>query len=262
LSGGSTPRQTYLELASPRLVDRFPWSRVHWFWGDERFVPADDPESNFRMTREAMLDAAAIPPANIHPIPTVGIDPVEAALLYEAELKRAYGTSTLLPDEPLFHVCLLGLGDDGHIASLIPGEPALLERDRWVAVVAHGRPETRITLTYPAIDASRHIAFLVSGESKRTILENCSRGAVPSRRRNCRPWVTSSLSRTALQRVRDAGVKTRRSAQPLSPQCLTSFSQNSETDGCIIQIMPDGVLYALGREFPHKHARDPWGAHN
>jgi 6-phosphogluconolactonase len=176
LSGGSTPRQTYLELASPRLVDRFPWSRVHWFWGDERFVPADDPESNFRMTREAMLDAAAIPPANIHPIPTVGIDPVEAALLYEAELKRAYGTSTLLPDEPLFHVCLLGLGDDGHIASLIPGEPALLERDRWVAVVAHGRPETRITLTYPAIDASRHIAFLVSGESKRTILRELLAG--------------------------------------------------------------------------------------
>ena len=176
LSGGSTPRRTYQELASPRLVDRFPWSRVHWFWGDERFVPPDDPESNFRMTREAMLDAAPIPPANIHPIPTVDIGPDEAALLYETELKHAYGTSTLRPDQPLFHVCLLGLGDDGHIASLIPGEPALLERDRWVAVVAHGRPETRITLTYPAINASHHVAFLVSGETKRTILREVLAG--------------------------------------------------------------------------------------
>jgi 6-phosphogluconolactonase len=91
-------------------------------------------------------------------------------------LKRAYGASTLLPDEPLFDVCLLGLGDDGHIASLIPGESALLERNRWVTVVAHGRPETRITLTYPAIEASRHIAFLVSGESKRTILREVLAG--------------------------------------------------------------------------------------
>jgi 6-phosphogluconolactonase len=176
LSGGSTPRQTYRELASPRLVDRFPWSRVHWFWGDERFVPHDDPESNFRMTREAMLDAAPIPPANIHPVPTVGIGPDEAALRYETELKGAYGSATLRPDQPLFHVCLLGLGDDGHTASLIPGEPALLERERWVAVVAHGRPETRITLTYPAIDASRHIAFLVSGAAKRTILQEVLAG--------------------------------------------------------------------------------------
>jgi 6-phosphogluconolactonase len=176
LSGGSTPRGTYRELATPRLAGRFPWSRVHWFWGDERFVPPDDSESNFRMAREAMLDAAPIPPANIHPIPTVGIGPDEAALLYEAELKDAYGALTLLPDEPLFHICLLGLGDDGHIASLIPGEPALLERNRWVTVVAHGRPETRITLTYPAIEASRHIAFLVSGESKRTILREVLAG--------------------------------------------------------------------------------------
>jgi 6-phosphogluconolactonase len=176
LSGGSTPRRTYQELARARLVDRFPWSRVHWFWGDERSVPPDDLDSNFRMTREAMLDGAPIPPANIHPILTVGISPDEAAYRYEIELKRAYGASTLLPDQPLFHVCLLGLGEDGHIGSLIPAEPALLELDRWVAVVAHGRPETRITLTYPVIDASRHIAFLVSGETKRSILREVLAG--------------------------------------------------------------------------------------
>jgi 6-phosphogluconolactonase len=176
LSGGSTPRGTYQELASARMINRFPWPKVHWYWGDERFVPPDDPDSNYRMTREAMLDAAPIPPANIHPIPTVGMNADDAALAYEAELKRDYGSSTILPDRPLFDVCLLGLGDDGHTASLIPGEPVLSERDRWVAVVGHGRPEVRITLTYPAIDASRHIAFLVSSESKRAILQQVLAG--------------------------------------------------------------------------------------
>jgi 6-phosphogluconolactonase len=176
LSGGSTPRRTYQELVSPRLIGRFPWPRVHWYWGDERFVPPDHPESNYRMVREAMLDVAPVPPANIHPIPTVGLGPDEAAAAYDAELRRAYGGALLVPDRPLFDVCLLGLGDDGHTASLIPGEPALGERDHWVAVVAHGRPETRITLTYPAIDASRHIAFLVSGGGKRDILREVLAG--------------------------------------------------------------------------------------
>ncbi|HTW35149.1 MAG TPA: 6-phosphogluconolactonase [Rhizomicrobium sp.] len=176
LSGGSTPRGTYEELVSVRMINRFPWPKVHWYWGDERFVPPDHPESNYRMVREAMLDRAPIPPANVHPIRTVGISPDESALDYEAELKRAYGSSTLLRDRPLFDVCLLGLGEDGHIASLIPGEPVLLERDHWVAAVGHGRPEVRITLTYPAIDASRHVAFLVSGEPKRAILQQVLAG--------------------------------------------------------------------------------------
>src|SRR5262249_31429092 len=84
LSGGSTPRRTYQELASSRLVDRFPWYKVHWYWGDERFVPPDHPDSNYRMAREAMLDSAPIPPGNIHPIPTVGFTPDGAAAAYEA----------------------------------------------------------------------------------------------------------------------------------------------------------------------------------
>jgi 6-phosphogluconolactonase len=176
LSGGSTPRRTYQELASPRLVGQFPWSRVHWFWGDERFVPPDSAESNYRMVREAMLDAAPVPPANIHPVPTVGISIEDAVTAYEAELKRAYGGSVLDPSRPLFDVCLLGLGDDGHTASLIPGEPVLRERHHWVAAVAHGRPEARITLTYPAINSSRHVAFLVSGESKRSMLQQVLAG--------------------------------------------------------------------------------------
>jgi 6-phosphogluconolactonase len=178
LSGGSTPRGTYEELVSTRMINCFPWSNVHWYWGDERFVPPDDRESNYRMAREAMLAAAPIPPANIHPIPTVGLSPEEAALRYESELKSVYGSATLLPDRPLFDVCLLGLGDDGHTASLIPGEPVLEERDRWVVAVGHGRPEVRITLTYPAIDASRHIAFLVSGKDKRAVLQQVLAGDI------------------------------------------------------------------------------------
>jgi 6-phosphogluconolactonase len=176
LSGGSTPRRTYQELASPRLISRFPWLRVHWYWGDERFVAPDHPESNFRMAREAMLNAAPVPPANIHPIPTVGMGIDEAVAEYDAELRRAYGGPLLEPSRPLFDICLLGLGDDGHTASLIPGEPVLHERSRWVAAVAHGRPEARITLTYPAINSSRHIAFLVSGASKRAILKEVLAG--------------------------------------------------------------------------------------
>lgn len=176
LSGGSTPRSTYQELASARLIGRFPWQRVHWFWGDERFVPPDNPASNFRMAREAMLASAPVPAENVHPVPTVGMDPDAAAGAYQVELQRAYGATSLMPARPLFHICLLGLGDDGHTASLLPGEPVLDERTRWVAAVAHGRPETRITLTYPAINASRHIAFLVSGAGKRDMLRQVRSG--------------------------------------------------------------------------------------
>jgi len=176
LSGGSTPRATYRELAGPLFAQRFPWSTVHWYWSDERFVPPDHPESNFRMAREAMLSAAPIPPENVHPIPTVGMSANDAAAAYDEELRRVYGSPRLEPGRPLFDVCLLGLGEDGHTASLIPGEPVLQERSRWVAAVAHGRPEERITLTYPAINASRHIAFLVNGSGKAAILRKVMAG--------------------------------------------------------------------------------------
>ena len=188
LSGGSTPRRTYQELTSARCVGRFPWQRVYWFWGDERFVPPDDPASNLRMAREAMLDNAPVPPGNIHAVSTVGVTPDAAAAAYETELQRAYGNLHLTSTQPLFHICLLGLGDDGHTASLLPGEPVLEEDTRWVSAVAHGRPETRITLTYPAINASRHIAFLLSGAGKRDMLRQVLSGNsnVPAAR--LRPW--------------------------------------------------------------------------
>ena len=168
LSGGSTPRRLF-QLMGSEFKDEFPWARMHFFWGDERFVPRDNPESNFRLAYEALLSKVPVPPGNIHPVPTEGIELDEAVRAYELELREFYGGSTL-KDKFLFQVQFLGLGEDGHIASLIPGEPVLNERDRWVAAVSHGRPETRITLTYPPIESSRHIAFLLSGTAKRDIL--------------------------------------------------------------------------------------------
>ena len=175
LSGGSTPKTLYGLLASDEFRDRFPWQRVSWYWGDERFVPYDHPESNFRMTREAMLAKAPVPPENIHPIPTDGT-PEDAARRYERTLQQTYGAATLDPHRPLFDVTLLGLGPDGHTASLLPGEPALDERKRWVAVVSHGRPEVRITMTYPVLESSRRVAFLVAGEEKAAIFSAIRKG--------------------------------------------------------------------------------------
>lgn len=183
LSGGSTPKTLYGLLASDEFRDRFPWQRVSWYWGDERFVPYDHPESNFRMAREAMLAKAPVPRENIHPIPTDGT-PEDAALRYERTLQQTYGAATLDPHRPLFDVTLLGLGPDGHTASLLPGEPTLDERKRWVAAVAHGRPEVRITMTYPTLESSRRVAFLVAGEEKAAIFSAIRKGGsrVPAAR--------------------------------------------------------------------------------
>ena len=171
LSGGSTPKTLYGLLASDDFRKRFPWPKVEWYWGDERFVPYDHPESNYRMTREAMLSKAPVPPENIHPVPPPSAGTAEqAAEIYERELQQAYGATTLDPGRPLFDITLLGLGPDGHTASLLPGEPVLEERKRWVAAVSHGRPEVRITMTYPPIESSRHVAFLVAGKEKVDIL--------------------------------------------------------------------------------------------
>lgn len=169
LSGGSTPKALYELLASEPFRGRFPWSKVSWYWGDERFVPPDHPESNYRMAREAMLARVPVPPQNVHPIPTDGT-PEDAARRYERTLQHAYGPATLDPRRPLFDIMLLGVGADGHTASLLPGHPALDERTRWVLPVPEGRPEVRITLTLPAIESSRHVAFLVAGKSKAPIL--------------------------------------------------------------------------------------------
>jgi 6-phosphogluconolactonase len=176
LSGGSTPRPCYEHLAGPAYRDAFPWSRTHWFWGDERFVPHDDPLSNYRMAHLALLSRAPIPAANIHPIRTEGLGPDAAASAYERELKLFYGADRLDPARALFDVNLLGLGPDGHTASLFPGTEVLAERERWVAAVIGAKEEARITLTYPALESGRQVAFLVTGKDKRAIFARLRRG--------------------------------------------------------------------------------------
>jgi 6-phosphogluconolactonase len=135
------------------------------------------------MTREAMLAKVPVPPENIFPIPTDG-EPEDAARRYERTLQEAYGTSTLDPSRPLFDIVLLGMGDDGHMASLLPGDKLLEERRRGVAAVAHGRPEVRITMTYPVIESSRHVAFLEEGAAKAAMLSAIRAGGsqVPAAR--------------------------------------------------------------------------------
>jgi 6-phosphogluconolactonase len=176
LSGGSTPRRLYERLATPGIASHFPWSRSHWFWGDERFVPHDHPDSNYRMVQAALLSRVPVPSENIHAIPTEGMSPQQAATAYEATMKSFYGDDRLVPDRPLFDVTLLGICADGHTASLFPGQPALQERRRWAVAVIGAKSEPRITLTYPMLDSSRDVAFLATGEEKRAAVIRAQAG--------------------------------------------------------------------------------------
>lgn len=170
LTGGSTPKPIYQRLASSDYRSRFPWRHAHWFLSDERFVPHDDARSNFRMAWVAMLSRVPVPPGNIHALRTENITPEESAAAYERELKSFYGAQEFDPARPLFAITLLGLGEDGHLASLFPGQAVLKERQHWTAAVIGAAPEPRITLTYPALESSRHAAFLVAGAAKAAIL--------------------------------------------------------------------------------------------
>ena len=172
LAGGSSPKQLYQLLATETYRSQIPWDRVHWFVGDERFVPTTDPLSNIGMMRDAFLDRCA-PAANIHPIPTDSADPNEAARRYARELKSFYGADELDLARPLFDLMLLGVGPDGHTASLFPGYPAVEEAKRWVTGVpkAHVEPFVpRVTLTLPALGSCREMLFEASGAGKRAIL--------------------------------------------------------------------------------------------
>jgi 6-phosphogluconolactonase len=172
LSGGSSPRQLFELLATDAYRPKIPWDRVHWFIGDERFVPANNPLNNMSMARKAFLDQCA-PSANVHPIPVDSADPGEAARRYEAELKAFYGSDKLARQRPLFDVVLLGVGPDGHTASLFPGYPAVEETSRWVIEVpkAHVEPFVpRVSLTLPTLASCREMLFEASGAGKRAIL--------------------------------------------------------------------------------------------
>lgn len=165
LSGGSTPRALYRLLASDLYRERLPWSAIHLFWGDERHVPPAHTDSNFRMAREALIDHVPVPPGNVHRIPAEDPDARRAAATYESELRSFFG---LAPGEqPVFDLLLLGLGVEGHTASLFPGSPALKEKDHVVAAPwVESQRAFRITLTPPALNHARQALFLVSGEDK------------------------------------------------------------------------------------------------
>lgn len=177
LSGGSTPKRLYTLLAGAEYRDVLPWDRLHWFFGDDRHVPWDDAVSNVRMAREAFA-GAPIPPGHVHGMPVSNAIAADAAA-YEAELKAFYGAGTLDPEKPLFDLVLLGLGEDGHTASLFPGKPAIAERGAWVAPVPEAGLDPfvpRLTLTFPVLASARSVLMLVTGEAKRAPLRRLAEG--------------------------------------------------------------------------------------
>jgi 6-phosphogluconolactonase len=173
LSGGSTPRRTYELLGTAPYRDQIAWQSVHVFWGDERCVPSSDPRSNAKMAYDVLLDKVPIPQLQIRPV-RCSEDPSRAAKDYEDVLR------TFFHDQPpRFDLVLLGLGGDGHTASLFPGTPALKEDERWVAeVFTPGQDFQRITLTVPIINAAAAVAFIVSGSEKAQALHQVREGDV------------------------------------------------------------------------------------
>jgi 6-phosphogluconolactonase len=173
LSGGGTPRSLYELLATPALATEIPWQDVHIFWGDERHVPPDHPDSNFRMANEALLSHVPIPAANIHRIPAELANAATVAVAYAEDLRSAFHLDAADPEAlPRFDLILLGMGEDGHTASLFPHSPALGERKALVA--ANPVPKlgtTRITLTLPVINHAARVWFLVTGGSKAEVLK-------------------------------------------------------------------------------------------
>jgi 6-phosphogluconolactonase len=172
LAGGETPRRCYELLAGDPFRDRVPWQRLHLFWGDERCVPAGDQRSNAQMARRALLDHVPVPAGQIHPI-SGDHPPVEAAGEYEHILQSFFTC-----EPPRFDLVLLGLGTNGHTASLFPGTPALQEMKRWVVKVCPVDDYLeRVTLTAPVINQAACIAFLVAGEAKAAILREVLEGS-------------------------------------------------------------------------------------
>jgi 6-phosphogluconolactonase len=179
LTGGSSPLGLYRRLAERPWNAEVPWDRVHWFIGDDRFVPEHDPLSNMGAARRTFLDRTPAPRQNIHPMATQGDNPKSAAQLYEQELKRFYNADRLDPKRPLFDLVLMGLGPDGHTASLFPHSSALDEKQRWVVGVPQAGMEPyvpRVTLTFPALASTHEMLFLIDSEDKRAILKRVLAG--------------------------------------------------------------------------------------
>lgn len=172
LAGGSSPKQLYQLLATDAYSSKIPWDRVHWFIGDERFVPVGDARNNMAMARDIFLDRLA-PASRIHPIPTDIASPQQSAARYEGELKSFYGAEQLDAARPLFDLVLMGAGPDGHTASLFPGYPEIEETRRWVVGVPKANVEpyvARVSLTLPVLACCREMLFEAAGSAKQAIL--------------------------------------------------------------------------------------------
>ncbi len=172
LSGGSTPRLLYSLLAG-KAGAGIPWKETHLFWGDERCVPKGNPQSNYHLADETFLSRVPVPRRNIHRIPAELKPPQRAARAYERTLQRFFEGSPLKNKVRTFDVILLGVGPDGHTASLFPDSPALKEKSRWTSAVEAPpsiQPPQRITLTLPVINGSDRAFFLAAGEKKREIM--------------------------------------------------------------------------------------------
>jgi 6-phosphogluconolactonase len=172
LSGGNTPRRLYEILATSPKREQIRWESIHVFWGDERCVPADDPRSNFRMARKTLLDHVPVPANQIHPIQGE-LSPVLAAAQYETELRSFFGDQP-----PILDLILLGLGENGHTASLFPHSPVLDEKERWMGEVFLAEQSMyRVTMTASFINRSKEVIFLVSGTEKAIALQSVLEGA-------------------------------------------------------------------------------------
>ncbi|GAB4450503.1 MAG: 6-phosphogluconolactonase [Anaerolineae bacterium] len=168
ISGGSLPGIIAPPLLAEPLRSRLPWPACHLFFADERCVPLDDPESNYRLVREQLLNRLPVPPGQIYPIDPA-LSPAAAAEVYAAQLRRIFGDA---PAPPRFDAVLLGMGPDGHTASLFPGHPLLAEHTRWVAPITNSPkpPPRRITLTLPLLNAARLVIFIATGSNKAEVL--------------------------------------------------------------------------------------------
>jgi 6-phosphogluconolactonase len=186
LSGGSTPKKLYALLAQDPAFAAFPWAKTQLFFGDERHVPPDHAESNYRMVKESLLGSGHVPEANVHRVFAELADAAQAAAEYEAEIRRHFTGDARLDDVPRFDVVLLGMGPDGHTASLFPGSPGLEEKTKWVIANWVEKFKTdRITFTYPVLNAARAVLLLVAGADKAPMIRQVigdPRGTYPVER--------------------------------------------------------------------------------
>lgn len=170
VSGGSTPETLYTLLGSTPFRDNVDWSHIHLFWTDERFVPHDHEESNYRLLYDRLLSRISIPPENIHPVRTDSASPAHAAECYEEEISNFFHLSA--GEFPAFDLIMLGMGEDGHTASLFPSSRSLEEKTRLACPVYMKKPNPdRVTLTLPVLNNSKQILFLVAGRSKSKVLK-------------------------------------------------------------------------------------------